>query len=463
MASLWHVSGVVRCFDTTVSADESIPPKWRRFTKIRLRLALNADALRTKSRFRRMPGDNDGGGFLMSSRSGAIARGASAICAALLLIGIAAFAPHKSTDVSEDASAPQQANADAAAIMPAAQSVTSPPLEQPSIDLAVPQPGEKPTQVVVVSIDGGCETRGGTISKMLDSAAPHQARMTFFLAGLCLLPDANRKKYDPPNGPPGYSDLPFADETMVERRIDVFDRMYREGHEISTHFLGHFCGDGDGVGTWSSADWNSEIEQSQHFLDNWAKYNPQIDDPAALPFDSSTFAGTRTPCLLGDRPAMHRAFSDAGFRYEASDPGVLEWPKQDKKTDLWLFPLPALKLTGTEKWVLSMDYNLMVNQTDGKTEGNAATCKKVEEQTYQTFMDALEALYNGNRAPLVVGSHLNDWLCGAYISSMTRFISEASDKYPDVKFVSFRDLADWLDRMSPAVLRELQSEEPQRY
>lgn len=399
----------------------------------------------------------------MAPKSAAVARGASAICAALLLIGVAAFAPQQSSDSANSDAAPDVERADAAVILPAGESVTSPPLEQPTIDLPIPGPGEKPTQVVVVSIDGGCETRGGTIQNLLDAGAPYNARMTFFLAGLCLLPDASSKQYDPPNGPPGYSDLPFADETMVEKRIEVFDRMYRAGHEISTHFLGHFCGDGDGVGTWSTADWKSEIDQSKHFLDNWAKYNPQVTGEPVLPFDSSTFAGTRTPCLLGDRPAMHRAFADAGFRYEASDPGVLEWPKRDAKSDLWLFPLPALKLTGTEKWVLSMDYNLMVNQTDGEIEGSPETCNRVEEQTYQTFMDALAAVHDGNRAPLVVGSHLNDWLCGAYITSMTRFIADASERYPDVKFISFRDLADWLERMPADVLEELQAEQPQRY
>ena len=105
----------------------------------------------------------------------------------------------------------------------------------------------------------------------------------------------------------------------------------------------------------------------------------------------------------------------------------------------------------------------MVNQTDGEIEGSTATCKRVEEQTYQTFMDALDALHSGNRAPLVVGSHLNDWLCGAYITSMTRFIADAVDRYPDVKFINFRDLADWLEQMPPDVLKELQSEPPQRY
>jgi peptidoglycan/xylan/chitin deacetylase (PgdA/CDA1 family) len=399
----------------------------------------------------------------MAASSGAVARAVSAITAALLLIGLAAFAPRDSSDDATTSSDTEPLRADAAAILPAGESITSPPLEQPTIELPVPGPGEKPTQVVVVSIDGGCETREGTIQKLLDAGAPHHARMTFFLAGLCLLPDAYSEQYDPPNGPPGYADLPFADETMVKRRIEVFDRMYRAGHEIATHFLGHFCGDDDGVGTWSTADWTSELDQSKHFLDNWADYNPQAVGAPTLPFDSSTFVGARTPCLLGERPAMHKAFADAGLRYEASDPGVLQWPKRDAKSDLWLFPLPALKLTGTEKWVLSMDYNLMVNQTDGELEGSAETCKRVEEQTYQTFMDGLAAVYNGNRAPLVVGSHLNDWLCGAYITSMTRFIADASEQYPDVKFISFRDLADWLERMPADVLEELQAEQPQRY
>ena len=389
-------------------------------------------------------------------------RTVAAIAAGVLVVTLSFQLP-KGTESNQEAGAQQVSSAsDGAVIAKARDSVTTPPLEQSSVDIPIPAPGEKPKQLVVVSIDGGCETSGGVMTNLLDVAQTIQARITFFITGLCLLPDQQRNAYNPPNRPRGSSDLPFADASMVERRVEVFDRMYREGHEIATHFLGHFCGP-SGVGSWSSSDWDSEFAQSKKFIDNWAKYNPQAADAPTLSFDSSVFKGGRTPCLEGDRPQMHRSFADAGFRYEASDPGSLKWPEKQAKNDLWLFPLPAIKLAGTEKWVLSMDYNLLVNQNNGEVNGSKETCQRVEKQTYDTMMMALEGVYEGNRAPLVIGSHLNNWLCGAYIKSLHQFMRDAAEKYPDVEFVSFQDLADWLDEMPKSTLSALQKLEPERY
>lgn len=380
--------------------------------------------------------------------------------AGVVLLVVVAFRAPVGSDTAEGA--PATTVADGAAVVEPPPAVTSPPEEQPKIQIPQPQPGQEPTQVVVVSVDGGCETPDGTISDFLDVGAAANARMTFFLSGLCLLPDGERMAYRPPGKLPGQSDVPFADAAMVGERIEVFGRMYREGHEIGTHFLGHFCGD-DGVDTWSAGEWRDEITQARRFVDNWTTYNPQAAAAPSLPFDSSVFEGTRTPCLLGKRAQMHQAFAAEGMRYEASDPGVLQWPQKSEQGDLWLFPLPALLLPGTEKWVLSMDYNLLVNQNGGRTEGDDATCRRIEDETYQTYMDGLDAVYKGNRAPLVVGSHLNSWLCSAYIKGIERFITDAAAKYPDIRFVSFTDLADWLDAMPPEVLADLQDRDPQRY
>lgn len=395
-------------------------------------------------------------------------KGIAAVVGAVLLLVIAFTAPFSGDSQAETASQDALVEADAAsgdgAAVPAARvGITSPPEPQPTITIPAPAPGAKPVQTVVISVDGGCETEDGTIRTFLDTAKQVQGRFTFFMSGLCLLPDAQRMQYRPPGKLPGTSDVGFATAELVDDRIRVFSDMWREGHEIGTHFLGHFCG-GGGVDTWSTEDWRSEIAQAKGFLDQWAANNPQVTDTSlTLPFDSSVFVGDRTPCLEGQRPAMWDAFAAEGFRYEASDPGTLLWPKKVAGGRLWQFPLPALKLGGTDTWVLSMDYNLLVNQTGGKTEVSPDECAQVEQQNYDTFMAALEGVYNGNRAPLFLGTHLNSWACGAYITSLERFIRDAKAKYPDIMFVSNRDLADWLDSMDPATLKSLQKLEAQRY
>lgn len=378
--------------------------------------------------------------------------------AALAVIVVAFRAPIAGPESPEARSA-----ADGAVVVGGRSGVTNPPEAQSTVDATPLAPGQQPPQFVVTSIDGSCETRDGTIRKFLDIGNAASARFTFFVSGLCLLPDERKKLYQGPKHAPGQSDLSFADADMVGERIRTFTDMYRAGHEVGTHFLGHFCGSGSGVGTWDTADWASEIEQSRKFLDEWVANNPQAAGMGPLPFDSSVFRGDRTPCLLGKRPQMWKAFIDAGFRYEASDPGVLQWPRKVADGKLWQFPLPALRLSGTNKWVLSMDYNFLANQNNTKTQADADTCAKIEEQTYQTYMDALAALESGNRAPLIIGTHLNDWVCGAYIKSLQRFIADVPNRFPGVRMVSFSDLARWLDAQDPAVLRDLQAKTPQRY
>ena len=390
---------------------------------------------------------------------------AAAVGAVLLLV-VAFTTPFSDsagaeTGDSQVAAAPAQLG-DGAAVAQAAPGVMSPPESQPAADLPQPAAGTQPVQTIVVSVDGGCETADGTMQKFIDVGQQVGGRFTFFMSGLCLLPDSQRMIYRPPGKLPGTSDVGFATPELVAERIRVFSEMYRRGHEIGTHFLGHFCG-ASGVDTWTTEQWTDEIRQAKELLDTWPRNNPQVPEFQPLPFDSTVIAGDRTPCLEGQRDEMWPAFIAEGFRYEASDPGVLQWPRKVAQGQLWQFPLPALKLGGTDKWVLSMDYNLLVNQTNGETEVDPAQCAQVEEQTYQTFMEALDGVYNGNRAPLFLGSHLNSWACSAYINSLQRFIVDAKAKYPDVRFVSNIDLANWLDAMDPATLKELQKLPEQRY
>lgn len=109
-----------------------------------------------------------------------------------------------------------------------------------------------------------------------------------------------------------------------------------------------------------------------------------------------------------------------------------------------------------------MDYNFLANQNNARTDGDQATCDRVEQQTYQTYVNSLDAVLAGNRAPLILGSHLNSWLCGAYVKSIHRFLDDTAVNHPDVQFISFQELADWLEAQDPAVLTELQQRPGER-
>jgi len=315
------------------------------------------------------------------------------------------------------------------------------------------KPGEKPPQFVVVSFDGACKT--ALFQHYLALGRATGSRFTFFLSGLCLVPDAQHLLYHPPHRPVGKSNIGFANASLVADRIRNMTTAYDEGFEIGTHFLGHFC-NAPSVGTWTSADWTSEITQAKYFLDHWAEVNHNKDPKLKLPFSSADWKGDRTPCLLGIKSQMYPVFAKFGFRYDASSAGILTWPKKIPGYNMWSFPLQRIKVVGYNKSNLSMDYNLLYVQNKGQITAPPATCAKIQESTYQSLMQALHAVETGNRAPFFVGNHFNEWVCGAYTAALTRFITDAHTTYPDVRFVTFDYLTRWLDAQSPAVLSSLQ-------
>ena len=284
-------------------------------------------------------------------------------------------------------------------------------------------------------------------------AERNSARFTFFLTGTYLLPEDLRTQYLPPRKPPGTSAVGFAARSAFPNRITDLTQAWLAGHEIGTHFNGHFC-DAAGVGAWDAADWRSEITQFNDLLDNW---QARLGTPALqpLPFDHTEVVGGRTPCLAGNRDQMLPVFKEFGYRYDASDPGQLKWPVL-LPAGLWQFPLQAVNRAGTDRKNLSMDYNFYVNQSGGKdVAGDAA--RAVEQQTYDSLLNAYNAVHTGNRAPLFVGSHFNLWSEGAYRNALTRF-ADAVCTQPDTRCISNRDLADWLDAQDPAVLAALQAQ-----
>jgi len=340
---------------------------------------------------------------------------------------------------------------------------TSPPLEQPTRPVKVLQPGEEPPQFVVMSFDGACEEPTGIFQRYLDLAAEVDGYFTFNFGALCLLPRTDAKyHYQPPGRPAGTSDIGFARPEWVAGRIKTLSAAYLAGHEIATHYLGHFCGPG-GVNTWSSADWSSEMAQFDKFLSEWPLHNPQVTGLPALPFDGSVITGGRTPCLEGERSQLYPALVAAGHTYESSNAGTLVWPRKTPGFDLWDFPLQLIRVPDYGVRNLSMDYNFLVTQNGGSVEAAPEQCARIEESTYQALMNVGRALHDGNRAPLFIGSHFNDWVCGAYPNAFERFVRDFHVQYPDVEFVSNHQLVQWLSVQRPEVVAELQARPVQEH
>ncbi|PZG93272.1 hypothetical protein C1I97_28945 [Streptomyces sp. NTH33] len=318
------------------------------------------------------------------------------------------------------------------------------------------KPGEKPPQFVVFSWDGALEGDDHLFSHFRELAEEYDAHMTFFLTGIYILPKAKQHLYHPPQHKPGAAAIDYATDEHIRDTLQQLRLAYEQGHEIGTHFNGHFCG-AKGGGDWSVEEWKSEIDQFYSFAEKW-KTNTGFTDVPPLPFDfRKEITGGRAPCLEG-QPNLLKAAKDYGWRYDASSPGDFQiWP--DKKDGIWDFPLQMLPYEDGRYQGLSMDFNFLYNQSNGETQGDPAKHPEWEQQTVDSYMAGFNRVYYGSRAPLFIGNHFEDWNGGIYMRAVDRVIKNICTK-KDVKCVSFRELADWLDVQKPETLQRLRSLDP---
>ncbi|MGV9275783.1 polysaccharide deacetylase family protein [Streptomyces griseosporeus] len=315
------------------------------------------------------------------------------------------------------------------------------------------KPGQKPPQFVVFSWDGAGEDSQKLFSHFREVAKENNATMTYFLSGVYMLPEEKRDLYRPPQHSPGRSDIGFNDEQGIADTVKQLRLAWLEGNEIGTHFNGHFCGKGGGVGEWSVEEWKDEIAQAKQFVKTW-KTNTGLTEAAPLPFDyDKELIGARTPCLEGQRNFM-RAARELGFRYDTSGVNNQVWPK--KKEGLWDLSMQLVPFPGHSYEQLTMDYNFMVNQSGTKTQGDPAKYDYWGHQMRDGLLSGFRRAYDGNRAPLVIGNHFESWNGGTYMRAVEEVVETVCNK-PDVRCVSFRQLADWLDAQDPQVLAKLRS------
>ncbi|WP_415951279.1 hypothetical protein [Streptomyces sp. KLOTTS4A1] len=313
--------------------------------------------------------------------------------------------------------------------------------------------GEKPPQFVIFSWDGAGEVGNGLFPRFLKLAVEHDAKMTFFLSGLYLLPESKKRLYRPPNNRVGASDIGYLKDENIRRTLKYVRRAWLEGHEIGTHFNGHFCAGSGSVAHWTPAQWRDEIRQAKSFVQQWRTNTGWSDEPA-LPFDyDKELTGGRTPCLLGQENLLPVA-RELGWRYDASSPGgVQRWPV--KKQGVWDLPLQAMPFPGHSFEVLSMDYNILANQSVNSTQGPPANHPRWRKQATEAYLAGFNRAYETNRAPFFVGNHFEEWNGGIYMDAVETVIKEIAGK-KDVRLVSFRQFVDWLDVQKPEVLTRLQ-------
>ncbi|MEU7649646.1 MULTISPECIES: hypothetical protein [Streptomyces] len=315
------------------------------------------------------------------------------------------------------------------------------------------EPGETPPQFVIFSWDGAGEVGNGLFPRFLKLAEDHNAHMTFFLSGLYLLPESKKRMYRPPNNPVGASDIGYLTDGHIKDTLKYVRQAWLEGHEIGTHFNGHFCGGSGSVANWTSAQWQDEIDQAKSFVKKW-RTNTGWSDLPPLPFDyDKELVGGRTPCLLGQDNLLPTA-KKLGWRYDASSPGGRQrWPQ--KKMGVWDLPLQGIPFPGHSFEVLSMDYNILANQSQNSTKAPPHNYPGWRKQATDAYIAGFKRAYETNRAPFFIGNHFEEWNGGIYMDAVEEALKHIAGK-KDVRLVSFRQFVDWLDVQDPKVLGQLQ-------
>ena len=230
-----------------------------------------------------------------------------------------------------------------------------------------------------------------------------------------------------------------------------------EGHEIGTHFNGHFCDGPGSVGNWTPDQWESEIDQAIDFVTHW-RTNTGFTDLPSLPFDyRKELTGGRTPCLLGQDQWLPTA-AKLGFRYDASGPGGNQvWPS--KKQGMWDLPLQLIPFPGHTFEVLSMDYNMLANQSHAATRSPTPATTPTGASRPPPPTSPASSAPTRPIAPRSTSATTSSSGTAASTWTLSRASLEhiASLNADDVRMVSFKQYVNWLDAQDPRLLSKLRT------
>ena len=303
---------------------------------------------------------------------------------------------------------------------------------------------DRPPQFVVMAFDNCTEL--DRWQELTDFAAQmnrdgDRLHFTFFVSGINYIADASRNIYEGPHQRRGTSRINFGGTPEdIRRRVDYVNGLYRAGHEIGSHAIGHFNGK-----SWSTSDWDQEFRAYGDLVKNVGANNG-LDD-LKLAFAPSDVIGFRAP-YLAKGAALYPALRSNGFRYDTSgDSGADEWPA--KIDGIWRFNLARVKLQGSGKNLLSMDYNFFV--AHGRGGSDPRRIDAARDQMLATYLNYFKTNYTGNRAPLHIGHHFFAYQNGAYNDALKSFARTVCG-LPEVRCVSYAKLADFMDQQNPETL-----------
>lgn len=278
----------------------------------------------------------------------------------------------------------------------------------------------------------------------------------------------------------------------VMKRVELTNNAFLRGHEIGSHANSHCSADGTGgpsdplTGkTWSEANWTDEFTQFNNLLFNVFSNN-KITPPQnfVMKFTQNDIKGFRAPALAVT-PGLWPTLKKFNFSYDTSKINKPSYWPQKESWGGWNVPLATIRVAGSAKNTLSMDYNWFVFQTGGSSittqekcandpdfkgnkwckEGTYLTADKyaqIKNQMVDSYKFYFKKNYFGGRAPVQIGHHFSKWNGGAYWEGMKEFTRFVCNK-PEVKCVTMKDYVAWLESLDPSQLAAYRNANFEKY
>jgi peptidoglycan/xylan/chitin deacetylase (PgdA/CDA1 family) len=304
---------------------------------------------------------------------------------------------------------------------------------------------ERPPQFVAIAFDNCTENERW--QDWTDFAAEmnrdgEKLHFTFFVSGINFLANNKKHAYLGPGQARGASRINFGgSQDDVRRRIAFINALHKQGHEIASHAVGHFDGRG-----WSASQWNAEFESFNALMSNIAGNNGLAPEEG-LAVSPKELAGFRAP-YLAHSPGLYTTLAERGFRYDTSGTSPAHaWP--ENISGIWRFNLAGIRISGSGRATLSMDYNFLVAQSG--VGGIASRREEFRRQMLDSYLAYFRSNYAGNRAPIHIGHHFSDYQNGAYRDALKSFARTVCG-LPEVRCVTYKTLADFMDGLSPVAL-----------
>lgn len=361
--------------------------------------------------------------------------------ALLVLLGFVLVAQN-----NKPATAPAVTSAEVHSQEPSGHTENTPAVVPEVKPPTTPEGSSKSPQFVVLAFDGSYSLSkwNQTLTfarEMKDQGKP--IHFTYFLSGVYFIADQYKSTYQPPLKPAGTSLIGFGyNQEDVRKRVAYVNQAIADGHEIGSHLNGHFNGS-----TWVTADWQQEFDQFDKLIFSIPENNHVTVNPEdyKLNISKTDLIGFRAPNLGTDKD-LWSVLKDHGYLYDTSLVGKADaWPVK-LAGGAWEFPLASIKYADQNTSILSMDYNFYYKQSKAVdvAKKGSPEWQDFYNKTLTSYLNYFNGNYNGNHAPVYIGSHFSDWNDGVYWEAMKDFASQVCGQ-PEVRCVSFRELMNYLE------------------